>query len=817
MARKFFSIRWQFSAALVLLLLILISSLHFLSLSQMESQLETQLADATKAQQKTFLTLSELMADRVIEFSDIVMGESDVRELAPAEAKQVISSAVARYWADNHLIWRLESAWLFGANRSLWGAWGKGKQPPPWIWLEEIMVKVNYISRIGCDKSCVYYVGVPVNLGEQGVGALVMTISLMDLVIALRHSHQIDLAIIAERNQYEHEPIGYLGSWQAGISSLSSKDRYLPLLEQVSSRFSLYQLSKHAITVRDKQPVRLSALKISDPVAQLEAGYLVIIDDVSSQEQAITQYKKRSLMLSAFVMLGGLLIGWVPLTHIASRANMLARVMPMVAEQKFTSVRSLLSKKRGIFNDEFSVLDGAAKTLNEQLESLGIQVDKRTRQLEKMAMYDELTGLPNRHLLMQTLREDLNSMAANNLQEAVVLIDLDDFKRVNDTLGHRAGDELLQIMANRLRRRVCQTFFLGRFGGDEFTVLLRLKEGVDLGEELSHLLVEISEPVNLQQQTLVIKSSIGVALAINNEVDPETLIRQADTALYKAKASGRNQFRLFDEDMATEAHQKLAMESELRRAVQEQEFCLFLQPQIQLKTRKLAGFEALIRWRHPEKGMVFPDQFIPQLENSEHIVPVGYWTIEHSMEIIKALEHEGYPGLKIAVNLTSHQFDDKKLPKFISDCLAKYELKAEQIELELTENTLIGDMSEVMSQMQELRDLGVSIAIDDFGTGYSSLEYLRRLPVDILKIDRSFVMELDTDETDRQLVETIIAMASNLRIHVVAEGIEKHEHIEFLAENNCEFGQGYYICRPVDEQKLLISLNQQLVNGRWLG
>ncbi|RCU51649.1 MULTISPECIES: putative bifunctional diguanylate cyclase/phosphodiesterase [Corallincola] len=820
MQRRFISIRWQFSVGLVFLLTVLVVSLHLLSISRMEDQLETQLVNSNIAQQKTFLTLSEMMGDRLIEFSDIVLGEPDLDMLSTDQGKQLLLQAVDDYWAANQLIWRLESAWLFGANREQWGSWGDVSQPPPWIWLEEIMVKVDYVSRIGCAQRCVYYIGVPVNLGKQGIGALVVSLSLMDLVIALRHSHRIDVAIVTQRQATAQDQLPYLNGWNVGISSLSSKDRFLPILEETAAKVPLDRLFEGGITAVAEDNIRLSAVKISDKVAHLNDGYLILIDDISEQKAEIERFRDNSVLLSAMVMLGGLLLGLIPISHVVARTNVLAKMMPMVAEQKFEQVRALLTRRLRLYRDEFTVLESAAETLNEQLESLGHKVEKRTHQLERMAMYDELTGLPNRHLLLQTLRDDVLNIGTDYQQLAVVLIDLDEFKRINDTLGHDAGDELLKDIAQRLQRfehLARETVFLGRFGDDEFTLLLKLQDDEQLTRQLQQIREVIREPVNLRNETLVINGSLGIALADSGQLTAEELMRQADTALYQAKSNGKNQYRFFDPVMAADAYKRLAMESELRRAVQEKEFCLFLQPQIALTGRKLVGFEALIRWRHPEKGLVFPDEFIPQLENSEHIVAVGYWTIEHSMAILQQLKLQGLPDIKIAINLTSHQFDDEKLGAFISDNLARYGLKEAQIELELTENTLIGDIDKVLTQMQELRKRGVSLAIDDFGTGYSSLEYLRRLPVNILKIDRSFVMDLDNDETDRQLVQTILAMAKNMHMDVVAEGIEKHSHIDFLAERGCGYGQGYFICRPIDELQLMIAIDKHLIDGRWLG
>jgi diguanylate cyclase (GGDEF)-like protein len=523
------------------------------------------------------------------------------------------------------------------------------------------------------------------------------------------------------------------------------------------------------------------------------------------------------LILTLIITLAGLVLGLIPLHLIARRMNVLARILPLVAEQKFSKVRTLMERPRGVFRDEFSLLEEASVALATQLERLAKKVNKRTRQLEKVAMFDDLTGLPNRHQLMLTLNKDVLTVGHHYARLAVILIDIDEFKRVNDSLGHDAGDELLKIIASRLSHLVNKHLFLGRFGDDEFTIFLRLQDDDNLTQHLQQIRELISEPVNIGQQTLVVHSSIGIAVADSGVESADVLMRQADTALYEAKSSGKKQYRFFAESMAAEAFNRLIMESELRRAVTEQEFCLFLQPQIALLGSELVGFEALIRWRHPERGLVFPDEFMPLLENSEHIVAVGNWVIEHSMQILSQLKKEGISNLKISINLTTHQFDDERLGEYISANLQRYDLDAKQIELELTENTLIGDIDKVLRQMSELRSRGISLAIDDFGTGYSSLEYLRRLPVNILKIDRSFVMHLDTDTTDRQLVQTILAMAKNLHMDVVAEGIEKYSHLEFLAARGCGFGQGYFICRPIDELQLQMEIDKHLVNGCWQG
>lgn len=428
------------------------------------------------------------------------------------------------------------------------------------------------------------------------------------------------------------------------------------------------------------------------------------------------------------------------------------------------------------------------------------------------AQHDALTGLCNRRYFIEQLEQYLQYSLRYGSQGALLFLDMDQFKRVNDTLGHEAGDHLLAVVSQRLKDAVRTQDVVARLGGDEFTLLLTDIPDVQAVERVSrHILDSLALPIALVGQEIAVTTSIGITLFPHDGSEWDILMKNADMAMYRAKEQGRNNFQFFVPEMNLRAHERLRLENELRQAFQNGQFQLYFQPLMDLQHGGCVALEALVRWHHPVEGLVAPGRFIPVAEESGLIVPLGYWVLEESCQTIRQLRSQ-YPNLKVAVNISIRQFRDPKLADRIEALLQRFELEPQALELEITETMLMGDLADILAVLNRLKALGISICIDDFGTGYSSLSYLKQLPVDVLKVDQSFVKDIPFDENDMEIAAAVIAMAHKLKLKVVAEGIEQPEQIEFLLDNQCDIGQGYLFSAP----KPLTALQQLLPElNRW--
>ncbi|MFT7506375.1 MAG: diguanylate cyclase (GGDEF)-like protein/PAS domain S-box-containing protein [Gammaproteobacteria bacterium] len=425
--------------------------------------------------------------------------------------------------------------------------------------------------------------------------------------------------------------------------------------------------------------------------------------------------------------------------------------------------------------------------------------------IEQLAFYDPLTNLPNRRLLSDRLQQALEHAQRHPKEMvAVMVFDLDNFKTVNDSLGHNYGDDLLKYVAQIFRTQVRSEDTVSRQGGDEFTMILSgMKQIEKIADIATNILEKLSHPINLSGHQVVIGTSIGIAVYPNDAENHDELLRNADMAMYYAKEEGKNNFQFFMPSMNKQAHHRLLLENKLRNAIEEDHFQLFYQPQIDLKTGEIIGTEALIRWFDPEQGMIPPVEFIPLAEDTGLIGQIGDWVIEAACRDMKALQEKGFPQVKVAINVSAFQFrHGKHLTDVIRQSLEKYNFPAELFALELTESILIDDVKETLSILNSMRDLGITLAIDDFGTGYSSLSYLKQFPIDILKIDKSFIRDITTDASDKAIVSAIIAMAQQLDIRVLAEGVELIEQQAFLQGQGCDFVQGYLYCKPIPADEL---------------
>lgn len=437
--------------------------------------------------------------------------------------------------------------------------------------------------------------------------------------------------------------------------------------------------------------------------------------------------------------------------------------------------------------------------------------------MERMAFYDTLTNLANRRLFYDRLGQAVDHAQRSKHLSALLYLDLDQFKRVNDTLGHEIGDVLLQEVSTRLTSCVRKEDTVARLGGDEFTVLLfDIKSPSDASLVADNILTALRQPLNISGHQLVVTTSIGITIVPQDGTDPNSLMKNADLAMYRAKEHGRNTYHFYSEEMNTNAIKRLRTEYELRRALERNEFVLYYQPKVRLADKQIVGVECLIRWDHPDRGLLTPYEFIEVAEETGAIVDMGNWIIQDACRTGKILCEQAGRNIQIAVNISPRQFRDPKLVSTIRRNLRETGLNPSTLEIEITETMLMGDVEAASTTVRQMHDLGVRLAIDDFGTGYSSLNYLKKFPINTVKVDRSFIMDIPESADDKAITSAVIAMAHRLNMEVVAEGVETNEQYEFLREHGCEYGQGYLFGKPLPltHVRPMIRPNVRVIRGR---
>jgi diguanylate cyclase (GGDEF)-like protein/PAS domain S-box-containing protein len=438
------------------------------------------------------------------------------------------------------------------------------------------------------------------------------------------------------------------------------------------------------------------------------------------------------------------------------------------------------------------------------------QQKEQEQRLIHQAFYDSLTGLPNRALVLDRLDLMLSEAQRNNYLIAVMFLDLDDFKKVNDTLGHEEGDKLLIQAAKRLQESVREGDTVGRFGGDEFVVLLSTLERANDTQPIAlNLLKRFRDVFRSNGRDIILTASLGISLYPNDGLTPSVLLRNADSAMYYSKGLGRNTYSYFAYSMNKEVSRRLILEEQMHGAVNRGEFSISYQPKVEVSSRNIIGVEALLRWNNSELGTVAPEEFIPIAEQNGLIVPIGQYVLSEAMSMALEWLAISNLGFNIAINLSPRQFRDPHLISSILGVLNNAMLPGDVLELEITEGALMNAHNHVNESLTLLTDLGITIAMDDFGTGYSSLSYLRRYPFDVLKIDRSFIDDIVVDQGDRELIVAAIAMAHGMGLKVVAEGVETDQQLDILSEYQCDIVQGFLFRQPVTANEITRMLKEQ--------
>ncbi|WP_440874960.1 putative bifunctional diguanylate cyclase/phosphodiesterase [Thalassotalea sp. PLHSN55] len=663
--------------------------------------------------------------------------------------------------------------------------------------------------QLFCQFLCEQLITVPLLNKRGDMVVVAMTVSLVDMIYAINQSVKSDIAIVSYANKSKRT------FNRAQFVSASNTQLVKSLFVDQANQTYVEEVLAKGLQL-DIQSGNYLVNLLPLAINSERNFYMAIIDDVTAFNVQFSEYRRQFLLSSLLIFVTLAILVYFVSSPFTRRLLLLSNVLPLLARKEFDKFRQVEMKKTGLVTDELDILTDASLELSYELEQLNLEVEQKTKELENIAMYDLLTGLPNRNMLNYQLRKAIVNLSKYNQNVTVLFLDLDDFKKVNDSHGHSEGDKLLIEAANRVRLSIRNVDIACRFGGDEFVVILGQVDGLKQAQEIAdNILAQFKEPIKLGSSIFYVSTSIGIAYSEAELVKAEELISHADIAMYEAKDGGGAQYHVYHNDMYQRVAQRVMLEGEVRQALAKNQFSLSLQPQICAKNNKLSGFEALLRWQHPERGMVSPDDFIPILENSEHMIDLGYWVIRRCFELLIEMRKKGLTDIRIAINLSAGQFIDNNLPHYLQSLLTEFEVSAESFELELTEQTLVKDIDRAIEMMENLRELGFSFAIDDFGTGYSSLAYIKKMPVDVIKIDKSFVFGMLENYADYQIIMSTIAMVKNLGLQVIAEGVESSAQLRSLTENGCDTIQGYYFSKPVPEVELLEFIDTKLTGGYW--
>lgn len=621
-------------------------------------------------------------------------------------------------------------------------------------------------------------------------------------------------------------------SWEETVANLGKTDNLLILkkpFDNVSVRQLACALTKKWQLLQDARQFTSSLKKqISDRTESLEKSLSLVKATLESSDEgiiAINEEKKITDCNQKFKSMWGItdnnLINKNDKYFIKNIQNKLKN-----PESLKTWLENIYNNNEATSIDIIELKDGRTFDCYSQPQIIDNKIVGRVlnfrditerihmeHSLQHQATHDSLTGLPNRVLLMDKLRDAIKNAAQSNGIFAVIFFDLDRFKLINDSLSHEAGDNLLCKTAERIRARLPEGDILGRLGGDEFVIITEnIKTENDAMEKAKLLLSYFQEPFQIFDHTITVTSSIGVSIYPKNGETADALLRNADAAMYQAKESGSNNYQLYDEVMNSKSLDKLDKETQLRQAIINNEFFLCYQPEYDINNKKLISVEALIRWQHPTCGLILPIDFIPLAEETGLIIPIGEWVIRTACKQIKKLHDEGFPDIRVAINITSQQLKQQNIIGFINSVLKETKLDPKYVEFELTENIILSSI-EIIRTVKKLKELGVSITIDDFGTGYSSLSYLKKIPLDRLKIDGSFIRNIQSETDDEVIIRAIIAFAKNLNLKVLAEGVETQDQLDFLKIHNCNEIQGYYFDKPLSLQELKDLMTTAEVRG----
>lgn len=639
----------------------------------------------------------------------------------------------------------------------------------PSFLIEDALTGLTKTSTFVSKEGLAVVASTPVK-GERGIAGVVVIGSLLTSEDLESHKGKdaVDLALFQNGNLVN------ITSVRSEVMSLLKQSKFTPnQLEEINEILSHYNF--HAVAQElDNGGSLLALIPTQDLIA-------------AANQRKIIQLGGLLGLLVAILLVGLLL------------ARDIAKPLESIVKTTQDIIRGNYTKP--VTSSSIQELQELGKAINYLAQQLQVQISKLTYQ----AFHDPLTNLPNRPLFEDRLHQALARAQRSQNTIAVLFLDLDGFKLINDSFGHKTGDRLLVLVSDRLGSCLRDEDTLARLGGDEFTILLENVQDIEDATTVANRIAkQLESPFSLEEQEIFISASIGIAISMGDRERPEDFLRDADAAMYAAKKSGKANHQVFNLNMASQARQQLLLETELRRAIERQEFRVYYQPVIHLDTGKIVEVEALVRWQHPQRGLVPPLEFIPLAEETGLIIPLGQWILEEACKQLRAwhLQYPSDPPLVVGVNLSTKQFQQSQLGEKIVAILLEQNLEPGCLKLEITESVLLTDTDANLDLLQKLQSLGVHLAIDDFGTGFSSLNYLKQFPINTLKIDRSFVNGLGSNPEDTAIVHAIIAFAKALNLRTTAEGIETADQLAILRELQCDRGQGYYFSKPLPSEAI---------------
>ncbi|NRB38165.1 MAG: EAL domain-containing protein [Pseudomonadales bacterium] len=793
--RRFLSLKWKTLILFSTVLLSINLCLLFFGYRYIQASLELQLSHATEQNmsallqqaKKNLLRLTSTLALTANKNFDIGLQEN------------ILIEFMDNNWENLQFDLGLESISLHHTDSDEilhWGGFIKNAD------LNYLVKDVDQASSpktlISCQQQCRIYAAQPIFMADNSSRVLVISTTLDGFIVQFSQDYDIGIALLRDRiPSLEKKTLRIWDYFLAGVTSENDYQQQLLALSKSISFDDFLTQGRH-LKIEDKY-IYFYAIPVKDDIKR-SSNFMILMTDITEQENSISN----NLMVAVITFCLGLLLALVSLFLVLrqpmQRIILQAELLPLLAKSGFKQVRQTIGDQHKVkaTYDELDIFEETAIALSYQLEQMETEIGSRTDELENMALYDVLTGLANRRKFTDDLAMALADAQLNHTIFAIVFIDLDNFKWVNDSLGHDVGDELLISVAKCLRHNVRPSDTVARLGGDEFTLILNnIGNQVNIVTVMDKILQSFKKSIYLvNNSAMAVTPSMGIAIGPKQADNVTDLMRCADIAMYSAKQEGKNRYHFFDQDMHEKIQKSLLLEKEINLAIQEKQFRLYYQPIIDLKTGKVVMMEALLRWIHPEKGLLAPFEFIDMLEESGKIVELGPQLFEMACLSLKLLQACGLEHIRIAINISAKQFKDANLVNKLLAVMDKNGIKAEKLELEITENTLMEDLDQQCLLLQKLQKIGFDLAIDDFGTGYSSLSYLKELPVNVLKIDRSFIKDTPQNQQDVAITSAIAAMAHKLNLEVVAEGIETVDQQIFLQGIECKYGQGYLYKRP---------------------
>lgn len=810
MMPKFISIGQKILILILALLFATVSILTVITLKDSNIESEKYQAKSIAANISDYHVIYELITTNATLWAENIIAQFENERMPLQSIEQHLQKQLT-YLRLNE---QIADVWLFDAEQQLQFS-TVGRQDSSYVqpdFTQGFVQNNDYINLIYCQSECVHVLQLPILLADNRYGYMIFTLPITQVLANLYNTTKAEIGIAVNNGEVQANKVSL-----QPLTLNDKKARLTPIIANIDSQVTLAELNYRGTKiVINQQSYLLTLIPLNPQQLKSEQHYLMMVSEISDFFNAADRFTMGAIITASLLFVGfGAIFYMFTHSYKVRLANLVER-FPLINNHQYGQFKQKRLARRSGFKDELDILDEAAEQLADELALLDDALQKDRKALEKIAMYDELTGLANRNMLNEHLRRLIAKFKRCGEGFCVILLDVDDFKKINDGQGHNVGDVLLQIVAASLASQIREEDLVCRFGGDEFVLVLSNVETVESALVVwQKIQTRIAEPVIIDNSQFHITVSAGMTMSDMDEPTVDELIRRSDTAMYRAKEKSGNVLRIYDDELNTEVQRKIDLEREAYKALENGDFYLALQPLIDLKTYFLTGFEALLRWKHPQKGLISPGEFIPVLEKSVFMLKLDYWVIERSFQVLKMLDDEGYKQQTISINLSSAQFLDPVLCEFLQKMFTRYQIRPNRIDLELTETTLVSDIHNTTKIMCDLRNLGVKISIDDFGTGYSSLSYLKSMPVNTIKIDRSFINGILKNQADKQIVLSTITMVHNMGMIVVAEGIEDVRQFNLLRDMRCDKAQGFYIARPISEHELMKTLPLMVLDNVW--